>query len=63
MGGIVWAKLQLGSPECGWLCAVIPGSLGSIFDQGTKILHATWHGQKKKKRYVFHYHTELLHIW
>ena len=32
------------------LCAVIPGSLGSIFDQGTKILHATWHGQKKKKK-------------
>ena len=40
------------------LCAVIPGSLGSIFDQGTKILHATWHKQKKKKKDTYSITTQ-----
>ena len=40
------------------LCAVIPESLGSIFDQGTKILHATWHGQKKKKKDMYSITTQ-----
>ena len=32
------------------LCASSAGCLGSIPGQGTKIPHAAWHGQKKKKR-------------
>ena len=31
------------------LCSSTSGGLGSIPGQGTKISHATWHGQKKKK--------------
>ena len=31
------------------LCASIAGSTSFIPNQGTKILHATWHGQKIEK--------------
>ena len=31
------------------LCSSTSGGLGSIPGEGTKISHATWHGQKKKK--------------
>ena len=31
------------------LCSSTSGGLGSIPGQGTKISHATWHGQKKKR--------------
>ena len=31
------------------LCASTAGDAGLIPGQGTKILHALWHGQKKKK--------------
>ena len=30
-------------------CTFIAGSMGSIPGWGTKILHALWHGQKKRK--------------
>ena len=32
------------------LCSSTSGGLGSIPGQGTKIWHATWRGQKKKKK-------------
>ena len=32
------------------LCASTAGGTGSIPGQGTKILHAEWHGQKFKKK-------------
>ena len=32
------------------LCASTAGDVGSIPGLGTKILYATWHSQKKKKR-------------
>ena len=47
-----------------WLghCASIAGGTGSIPGQGTKILYAMWHGQKKKRerkknRLVFYFAT------
>ena len=33
-------------------CTCIAGSLGLIPGRGTKILHALWHGQKKKKKII-----------
>ena len=33
------------------LCASSAGGMGSIPGWGTKIPHATWHGQKTKKQY------------
>lgn len=35
--------------QCLRLCAAIGGVTGSIPGQGSKILHAFWHGKKKKK--------------
>ena len=41
------------------LCSSTSGGLGSIPGQGTKISHATWHGQKKKKRKTECYHIRV----
>ena len=37
-----------------WLrhCTSNAGDEGSITDQGTKIPHAVWHGQKIKNKYI-----------
>ena len=41
------------------LCSSTSGGLGSIPGQGTKISHATWPGQKKKKRKTECYHIRV----
>ena len=44
------------SLEVQWLrlCASKVGGIGSIYHQGTKILQARLHGQKKKKKRTEH---------
>ena len=43
----------------GTLPASTAGGTGSIPDQGTKILHATWRKQKKKKEKKIH---QIVHL-
>ena len=47
-----------------WLRLQAPNArdTGLIPGWGTKILHATWFGQKKKKRELFHSFTEHITI-
>ena len=40
------------------ICTFNAGGMGSIPGQGTKIPHASWHGQKKKKKCIFKPYTQ-----
>ena len=39
------------------------GVMDSISDQGTKILHATWCGIKKKKTNTTYFHLQNVELW
>ena len=39
--------------QCLRLCASTAGGMALIPGRGTKMPHATWHGQKKKKKFKF----------
>ena len=44
------------------LCAPNAGGVGSIPGRGTKILYATWRGQKKKKKFFYRLFLAFIHL-